>query len=237
MKNDFNYCIEIDYNYKYGCNYYDNEETNFCDDDICRCGRIVNTEIVSIDINNLVNNIKQNYKSTTKDGIREEKIKSILIGFDMTDYIINRILTINKAWDKELYTIEIFGGYYGEEIDSVQMDCGVFNKIINSIEHALSLSSIKDIQLYLLELEYDDILEKLLDKEFEVEYVNKKDIIFPAENHKNNVDKKDLSHYSDDKYNTIRGLVLKCGDKWKVIDGYHRLSETKLDEVLVITAK
>jgi hypothetical protein len=45
----------------------------------------------------------------------------------------------------------------------------------------------------------------------------------------------DLSFYDDSKYTGIRGVVIKNKNKWKIIDGYHRLSKTEMPKVKVIS--
>ena len=62
------------------------------------------------------------------------------------------------------------------------------------------------------------------------------DIIFSNPEHKNKVILEELEHYSDKNYKGIRGVVKKDGLKWKVIDGYHRLSKTenKIVKVLIV---
>ncbi len=90
---------------------------------------------------------------------------------------------------------------------------------------------------YLLKLEYGKILPEIADSSYESIVIDKDDVIFGVEKHLKKVMKKDLDFYSDKNYNSIRGIVKKSGDKWQVIDGYHRIFSTKFPRVKVLVAK
>jgi hypothetical protein len=87
-----------------------------------------------------------------------------------------------------------------------------------------------------LKVEYGKILPEITDSNYESITIDKDDIIFGTEKHLDKVMKKDLDFYSDKNYNGIRGIVKKSGDKWGVIDGYHRIFSTKFPRVKVLVA-
>jgi hypothetical protein len=86
-------------------------------------------------------------------------------------------------------------------------------------------------------LENGFILEGIKDKKYQVSVIDIDDVIFSNTEHQRRVIIEELEHYSDKNYQGIRAIVQKDSDrKWKVIDGYHRLSKTenKLVKVIIV---
>ena len=81
------------------------------------------------------------------------------------------------------------------------------------------------------------ILEDIKNGKYNISVIDIDDIIFSNTEHKRKVVIEELEHYSDRNYKGIRGIVKKDGLKFKLIDGYHRLSKTenKLVKVLIIS--
>ena len=82
-------------------------------------------------------------------------------------------------------------------------------------------------------------MDKIKDKDYEVISVSVDELDFGQDKHYKNVLHKTLEYYSDKEYlrDSIRGVAYWCGGKWKVVDGYHRLTQTKFPKVRIIGIK
>jgi hypothetical protein len=225
--------VYVDYNYNNDCENYG------CDEEgICRCGTIYDEHVESVDVSLLVKKIYDDFFEQGKAADRNNAINEVLygIGKDIDIYTIDRIIRSYKIWESENWNIEIEGGYYGQEVNDVTIKESIANKIEEELMTVFSLPSLKEKIEYLLKVEYGKILPEITDSNYESITIDKDDIIFGTEKHLDKVMKKDLDFYSDKNYNGIRGIVKKSGDKWRVIDGYHRIFSTKFPRVKVLVA-
>jgi hypothetical protein len=225
--------VYVDYSYSNDCESYG------CDEEgICRCGSIHNEYVESVDVSLIVKKIYDDYFEQGKAADRNNAINEVLygIGKDIDIYTIDRILRSYKIWESENWDIEVEGGYYGQEVNDVRIKESIADKIEEELCVVFSLPSLKEKIEYLLKVEYGKILPEIIDSNYESITIDKDDIIFGTEKHLDKVMKKDLDFYSDKNYNGIRGIVKKSGDKWRVIDGYHRIFSTKFPRVKVLVA-
>jgi hypothetical protein len=226
--------VYVDYSYSYDCESYG------CDEEgICRCGSIHNEHVDSVDVSSIVKKIYDDFFEQGKAADRNNAINEVLygIGKDIDIYTIDRIIRSYKIWENENWNIEVEGGYYGQEVGDVTIKESIADKIEEELLTVFSLPSLKEKIEYLLKLEYGKILPEIVDSSYESIVIDKDDVIFGVEKHLKKVMKKDLDFYSDKNYNSIRGIVKKSGDKWQVIDGYHRIFSTKFPRVKVLVAK
>jgi hypothetical protein len=226
--------VYVEYNYNNDCENYG------CDEEgICRCGTIYDEHVESVDVSLLVKKIYDDFFEQGKAADRNNAINEILygIGKDIDIYTIDRILRSYKIWEVENWNIEVEGGYYGQEVGDVTIKESIADKIEEELWIVFSLPTLKEKIEYLLKVEYGKILPEIADSNYESIVIDKDDIIFGVEKHLKKVMKKDLDFYSDKKYNGIRGIVKKSGDKWRVIDGYHRIFSTKFPRVKVLATK
>lgn len=239
-KIDFIYDITANYNYETSC-----EESGCFDEGICRCSEIVDVVLNDIDISKVIKRIYTKYFETDLNdpaNVRDRKLNSILSGTDINTwkdinlYAVDRIATIFKLWDKELYDVGVENSYYGEELMSIKLHKNIADRINNELIVIKGFSSIKEIVEYLLVLEYGNILPKLEKCNYIVQPVYKGDIIFGSHKHHKNVKDKSLTFYSDDNYDKIRGIVIKDDNKFRLIDGYHRTHTTNKTEIKMIVA-
>lgn len=234
IKNNFKYCIDYNHYGNYTC-----EESGCDDEGICRCYKIYQVDINFIDITKITKSIWNDIRLDDKQHNRNKNITNIIYNYDsdmVNQYCIHRILTKNKIWDKSNINPIITHGYYGDEIEDITIKVDIFTKISNEIEEVLNIDILEDKINYVLNLEYGYIRSNIKDKEYEVISVKKEDLDFGQDKHYKNVLHKKLEYYSDKNYltNSIRGIAYKVGDKWNVIDGYHRLTQTKLEKVKII---
>ena len=207
--------VDIDYSRNYNCH----EEG--CRD-ICRCSEIVDIEIKSVDTKVLIDKIYNFYFDNSLETIRDNKISEILwnIGDDINYYTIDRICRYFRIWEKIEVNKE--WGFYGEEIESVKISDP---KIVELINIALSINDLNGRIEFLLGLEYGSLLPHLEKRDWELSEIDVNDIIIRSESHLESVLKKDLKHYED--YDGIKGVVVLTNDnKWRLIDGYHRISRS-----------
>jgi len=238
--------IDKEYNYEYivNCNYdsYNDCENNGCiDEGICRCGVISNQHVSSVDINLISKNIYDQYFDNDLSNIRDEKLSQILddsVGKDINLYTIDRILRHFKIWKNNCWYIEVKYGYYGEEVTGVFFEKNTIQKIENKINEAFSITSLTERVKYLIILEYKRLLPEISNSKFELITLPVNSLEFGSKTHYGNVNKEDLSHYRN--YDGIMGLVTKkTNDKYRIIDGYHRLSvavNMKSNDVKLILA-
>jgi hypothetical protein len=227
--------IDCDYDYQYDCH---NSGCN--DEGICRCGSIHNECISKIDIPAIVERIYIDYVGDN-DLVtqRDNKLKSILFGTgrELDIYTIDRIVRKYKLYDDYSWDIDICGGYYGQELDGINIVKNIANKIQDELNIAFSIDELNGRIEYLLGLEYGSLLPELENCNYEIVELDKSDVVFGSTNHYDKVKQKDLTHYDEKSYDGIRGVVLEKDGKLRVIDGYHRIHTAKGPMVKVFKAK
>ena len=233
LENSLYDCVEFKCRENFSC-----DISGCYEEGICRCSTIDEVEIVSIDIEKLTNKIFRDIYESNITQERDDKLVDLIWGYNpsqINKWCIDRVLIINRVYDKSNWTYTIQSGYYGEEVEDFYLVEDLFRKVEWQIEEILNIESLKDKVFYLLKLEYGEILEKLKDKEFSVEQVDINKIIFPNSTHLNKVLKNSLSFYTD--YSLPKGIVLSRDENYYVIDGYHRLSASKAKKIYLIVAK
>lgn len=225
--------VYVDYSYSYDCESYG------CDEEgICRCGSIHNEHVESVDVSLIVKKIYDDCFEQGKAATRNNAINEVLygIGKDIDIYTIDRILRSYKIWENENWNIEIDGGYYGQETGDVTIKEAIADKIEADLWTVFALPTLKEKIEYLLKVEYGKVLPELSNCSYESIVIDKDDVVFGVEKHLNKVMKKDLDFYADRNYSGIRGIVVKSGDKWRIVDGYHRIFTTKWPRLKVLAA-
>ena len=232
LRNDFKYMVSYDYDTIYSC-----EESGCNEEGICRCGHITNTYLNKVDVSEIVTDIYSEIFDNSISTKRHNAINSLWgISLEIQKYTIDRILRVNKIWKPQFWNINVSGGYYGQEIDEVVLIEDMVLKINSELEMAFQIDNLSERVEYLLTIENGFILDDIKDKRYHISVIDIDDINFSNTEHKRKVVIEELEHYSDRNYSGIRGIVKKDGIKFKLIDGYHRLSKTenKLVKVLVI---
>lgn len=223
---------DLVYNRKFECEKYN------CEDDICRCSKIVNERLNKLNIVEITNSIYNLYFDKSEETKRDLKLNKLLNNIDkeIDLYTIDRILRINKAYNVENWRILKEEGYYGQEIESVKIENKLALKLDSLVKESLNIDNIKQRVEYLINLEYGYILDSLVDKNYKVKEIDKSKLIFSNESHYKNVSSKKLDYYSDSNYKNIRGIALEYGDKFKLIDGYHRSFSSNKEKIKLLVA-
>lgn len=193
---NFEYIVDLD---------YDRTRYNCQCEDICRCSTISNARIVSCNNYRVTKHICDFYNLTST----------------IDQYCVDRIVSIYRLYDTNSYTINIGGGYYGEEIHGVYINESIATKINEHIQQIKSLSSLKDKVEYILKLEYGYLIDGL-DGNWEIATVKKTQIKFGNREHYHKLDRIAIDSYSE--YDLPRGIGIKNCDEIRLIDGYHRVS-------------
>ena len=228
---DFSDCV------KYICDTYRDCESYGCDY-ICRCSKIRNCKIISVNVNKISNSIIKSYYDNTVSAKRNNLINNILgnITKEVNLYTIDKILRINSVYNSEVWNIKISKGYYGEEIESISIIKSLSDKIDDQLDTAFSIVDLTKRIEYLLLLEYGYILPELKDCKYKIATINTDDIIFGSDYQYDKISKENLNYYNDVNYNLFRGIVIPKADKYRLIDGYHRCYATKLKKIEIIKA-
>lgn len=232
LRNDFKSHLKYDYDVQFSC-----PEAGCYIEGICRCGYITNTSLNRVDVSKISLKIYSEIFDKSLSTKRHNAINSLFdISEEIEKYTIDRILRINKIWKPEFWQINVCYGYYGQEIDDIVIDEYTIETISFQLEKAFEIDNLTNRIEYLLELENGYLLDDLSGKKYTLDTIDICDIVFSNPEHKKRVLIEELEHYSDKNYSGIRGIVKKDGQKWKVIDGYHRLSKTenKMVKVLII---
>lgn len=231
LKLDFKDNLKYDYITKRNC-----RENGGCIDGICRCSRIHNAKVINVDFQGITSKIYDSYFDNSKSSKRSTTINSVLYGIDkqIDLYTIDRILRSHKIWKNESWEINIIYGYYGQEIESININKELSQEIKQDIDNVFNIDDLTKRIEYLLNLEYGYLLPELKGCKYNLVNIDKNDIIFGSQDHLNNLEK--LEYYNDLNYNNIRGIVIKNDNKWRLIDGYHRVFSTNQKSVKVLNA-
>lgn len=167
---------------------------------ICRCSRITSTRASEIN---------------TFEGKREI-LKLIEDPEDspLTKYCIDRAVSAVLKRGVSL-NIPIVGGYYGEEIGRVTLN--EMPDIIRAIEEVKDSESPLEAALI---IEYGYLLPSLAGKTWETRTLKTKDVDAPNLDYQNKLDPVAIERYEN--WTLPRGVVLEQGDRYRLVDGYHR---------------
>lgn len=211
---DFKYSCEIKYDTYYQCQH----GSDCCNNDYCRCGTIEDARVVEVpNMAYVVEKVAEFY------GLTEE--------IDL--YACDRLLTLHKAWDKDFYEVSVCGGYYGEEIDSVHF--GNSQKLELAFEEYCKLKQVRSKVEFLLKAEYGHLIDSVQDKTWKIKLVKKDHILFGNKDYYRKMENEVVENYKD--YSLPKGICLQENDKFRIIDGYHRLSANTDEKVKVIVGK
>lgn len=229
---NFKYQLNVDYQYTNSC-----DISGCYDEGICRCTEITDCKVTDVKFNEILDIFYNSYFDRSLSSKRNMKINELLHGVneEINRYTIDRILRVNKIWSNDSWEIQTINGYYGEEIDDVILKHKLATKIKNEIEKALDILDINKRVEFLIELEYGKLSPHLQNLNWELIRLKKDDIDFPSKSHLELVKKKELNHYFAPKYNSIRAIVIKDVNKWKLVDGYHRLTAIHIGNFLVLS--
>jgi hypothetical protein len=233
LEKDFSWATKLSYDTEYYCDEYGcNEER------ICRCSVISNAQVTGVRFSDLNKEIFDEYRDNSTITKRNNKLNSLLhnITYNIDWYTVNRILVANKLFLPQSWNINVFNGYYGQEIGEVTIEPELSIKIDTEVNNALEILDLQKRIEYLLTIEYGGVLPELKNCKWEEIEIDSDKIYYGNTRHRDNVLSKELDYYSDSQYKGIRGIVINKFGGYQVIDGYHRCLSTKLSTVKVLRA-
>lgn len=202
---------DYDYDTHYACK----NGSDCCDNDYCRCGIIQNACVTKVNTDYIVKTLTED----VKDDI-------------FLPYCIDRIIRTSKILDLSSWEVDVGGGYYGEEVNGVRLDASVINDLITSLTELENLSPVDKVKK-LLEREYGYVLprlEKLSDAK--VVEVDLDSIKLFNDEYLRKISKDTVDFYKD--YNLPRGVCVKAGKLYSVVDGYHRMLSAQKNKLKTI---
>jgi len=210
-KDYLNY-LKYSVNYDYESGHHECE----CWDDYCRCGTIESAWVTSIDIDSITNFWIRVYNEVNNVIVKDNDYETI--------YFINILMAKTGFLDKDLYNVEIVGGYYGEEIWEIT------HQNMEVLENAMiklhSFKTLFDKTIFILHYEYGyiaDILKNCKSAEIEnveLSLINRSQLYWPK------IDKnfKILK-------NVPQWILLQEWNQYKIIDWHHRFEYSKINNI------
>lgn len=184
---------------------YDRNNDNCHCPDYCRCSVIVNIELTRFSMNNMIDILLKNINS------------------QILKYSIDRIIRSSKLNEND-FNLVTCGGYYGEEVDGLYLSEEKNKFLSDKISELIELSDIDKIK-YVLNLEYGHLLDVVKESiDFSIENINMNNINF-QDDYRKKIDV--TENFYDEKFQLPRGIFVKSGDRYRLIDGYHRVMKAK----------
>ena len=233
LEKDFSWATKLSYDTEYSCDEYGcNEER------ICRCSVISNAQVTGVRFSDLNKEIFDEYRDNSIITKRNNKLNSLLhnITYSIDWYTVNRILVANKIFLPQSWNIDVFNGYYGQEIGKVTIHKELSIKIDTEINKALEILDLQKRIEYLLTIEYGGVLPELKNCKWEEIEIDSDKIYYGNTRHRDNVLSKELDYYSDSQHKGIRGIVINKFGGYQLIDGYHRCLASKSSTIKVLRA-
>lgn len=186
--------------------------------DYCRCTTIEHAWIDDVNVNEVVRELYETYSRTDSN---------------IDEYCFDRICYAFKIYDKDYYEIETCGGYYGEEVDGVYFDNE--EKIYNAYYEMLALRTDLEKIKYCLKLEYNYLLDCVEAVDYaDIITVSTNDIRLPQTEYFIKLSNNVIEEYKNRKLPVA--VCIRDGDKYRLIDGYHRFVANKDREQVDIIA-
>ena len=173
--------------------------------------------------------ILQQYQFLSRD-------QQMLLAHQMiiTRYCIHRVLTHLKLYqggeDTPFWDFQCDQDYYGEEINKITLKKHYADEMANLLGGLMHKKTSERIE-YILKLEYGYLIESVQNKQWELTSVPLSMLYFSNKKHYKkcvdelNEDENKAYAESLQKLMLPRGIVVRIDeDKYKVIDGYHRLA-------------
>lgn len=176
---------------------------------ICRCTEIINAHVINLNACEVVEILYSKHSRTDSY---------------IDKYCFDRICYAFKIYDEDFYEVETCWGYYGEEV------CGVWfeneEKIFNAYYEMLALNTVLEKIQYCLKLEYNYLIDCVESATSAVIIeVSPNNIRLPQTEYFIKVDKNVIEEYKD--RDLPIAVCFRDGDKYRLIDGYHRFVANK----------
>jgi len=208
IEKSFQYCVE------YVCDYGYGDEHGH--EDICRCQTIERVKIESVSV----------------DGVAEKLVNS-KFKFDKVLkpyflYAVNRIVTYSGALDPAVWDPTVCWGYYGQEVDSVQIASReVKNKLEADLRQLAKDLTPKNCVLTALKAEHGYLIDGISAiADWSIMSISPQSIKLPAAHSFIKLNHKMVKAYENTEL-PIAVVTLDDVDRYRLIDGRHRYLANK----------
>ena len=196
---------EVEYDYERSectCNAYENG-------DYCRCTTIDHAWVESIDVKDIINKLYTKYCKEPSE---------------INEYCFDRLCTALKIYDKDYYTVESCGGYYGDEIEGVYFENE--EKLVTAFMQVLALETDIEKIKFILNFEYGYLIDKVTNSTVAyIAKVNTSLIDLPQVEYFFKLDRTVIEDYKNRKLPIA--VCTECGGRYRLVDGYHRFVANK----------
>lgn len=207
--------------WRYGAAEYDYESGSSCGDECegyCHHTTVNNVEITEVNVDYIVKELTTGCKDV------------------LTSYCIDRVIHSSKLHETSSWAANVGRGYYGQEVNGVSLKDDVKKQLIEQLAELNSLTSDIERIKKVLEYEYGYILPKIKDlTTAKVVSVKIDEIKILNDEYLRKVSKETVDYYQS--YELPRGVCMKEGDHYSLVDGYHRMFSAlkyKLAKVVII---
>lgn len=174
------------------------------------------------------NNLREPPVRTAFDALPEERKKALATSMFIYRYCIHRILTHFKVYKNDNWLYHLSDDYYAQDVSSITLKPSIATEVDRCLKHMVPLRDKHKIE-FVLELEFKRVLPDLRGKEWSITNVPYDDLLFTNKTLYEKCLESDTEYLQ--KYRLPRGLCIRNSDgKFRVIDGYHRLSAAIKDE-------
>lgn len=180
-------------------------------DDMCRCGVIVDVDI-SIDTAALA----QVYE----------------IDDPLETYLVDRLLVSEAIHNRDSWDFQAVPGYYGEELEGVRLSGGVGERIDAAVARLCAIPDQTARVEHTLVREYGHLLPALANRRWGIRVIAREQLQMGSPHQAASAAQEPLRHYHG--RSGPLAMVLPSGDRFRVVDGYHRLAATGHDPIEVI---
>jgi len=206
---DFIGCAEADID-------YDETHEDGCPGSYCGCSKIVSVEIRRVSIDSVI--------YTAQEALKKY-IGTVSYRDGLFGYFVDRIVTHSKLRVVDYWSYKVSRGYYGEEC-TVFPNEDVVSELASSLLSLAAQKSLKGKIKLVLKYEYGYILDEVESaNSWTLESIKIQDVIMGALHHYKKLDRSIVHRYKN--YDLPRCVVMKRGEKFAIIDGYHRLHSAK----------
>lgn len=177
--------------------------------DYCRCTTIEEAWVESVDVRRVAARLYQRHR------IEDSEINQ---------YCFDRICSAFRIFDKSLYEVESCSGYYGEEIDGVYFTKE--EELYNTYREMFFKQSDVEKIKFCLQLEYGYLLDRINQtSSVTIIEVKSEDVVIPQTEYFYRLNRQVIEDYKGIKLPIA--LCVRDGNKYKIIDGYHRFAANK----------
>lgn len=202
-KTDLSWIVDYDYDRSpCTCNAYENG-------DYCRCTTIEHAWVEDINVRDVVNELYRRHSRTDSY---------------IDKYCFDRICHAFKIYDKYFYEVETCGGYYGEEVKGVYFENE--EKVFDAYYEMLAMNTVLEKIQYCLKLEYGYLIGCVESAtSAAIIEASPNNIRPPQTEYFIKVDKDMIEEYKN--RDLPIAVCVRDGDKYRLIDGYHRFVANK----------